>query len=205
MAYLISIFPWLLLLLALVGAFGGWCLHCMRTRARDNELHAERNRLHTEFLAAASTLPALGQDAPIIDTADKDRIKDLETQLAAFQMKGADVDANVAELQKQLAAARARGLEVDALRARVADLEKSEHGQMPVAFAAPVVDETEQQAAKWRQRYSEARIKYLEGQLAGVTAAPAPVLAPVDELPMRRLTWANRYLQARVTHLENQV
>ncbi|MFZ4071787.1 MAG: hypothetical protein ACOYJ6_16985 [Caulobacterales bacterium] len=219
MAYLISIFPWLLLLLALVGAFGGWCLHCLRTRARDNELHAERNRLHTEFLAAASALPGLGQDAPIIDTADKDRVKELETQLAALQMKSADVDAGVGELQKQLAAARARSLEVDALRARVADLEKAEYGQMPVALAAPVVDDTEQQAAKWRQRYSDARIKYLEVQLAagaaGPELAPAPAPAPVpvpvpepepvDEMPMRRLTWANRYLQARVTHLENQV
>jgi predicted flap endonuclease-1-like 5' DNA nuclease/seryl-tRNA synthetase len=225
MAYLIETLAWPLLLLALCGAFAGWCMHCIRTRGRDTELHTERNRLHSEFLAAAGALPSLGIDpVKVPDPADKDRIRELETELAAFKMQGGNIDASMNDLQAQLAAARARALEADALRARIADLEAA---PAPVALAAPVdsaeldglraqvgalqsqlaarpvFDETEQQAAKWRQRYADARIKYLEGQIGqpmAVVAAPPP--EPVDDQPTKRLTWANRYLQARVNHLE---
>jgi predicted flap endonuclease-1-like 5' DNA nuclease/uncharacterized coiled-coil DUF342 family protein len=86
----------------------------------------------------------------------------------------------------------AAGAEAERLRARVAELEAERE-------AAASADD--RNALRWRARYLDARVRYLESPAA---RAPGFAVAEPPSEEDRRRAWRMRYLEARVQHLAAQ-
>lgn len=282
----------LLVPLALAAVFGGglagWSWHCLRNRARWAERDGERNRLRNELLGLVGYQPAndsgytlgsaeiaalqkeldaanddiaaqrktlkeretlcLEHDRRIAeleaalraassDTGASERLVALEGALRAAEAKAADVERRAALLEADLDAAtmpKGDDVEVSALRwksryldNRVAFLEAKEG---LAATVAPVEDLSGELAAaqvrigdleealaqrvpdddlnreRWKSRYLDARVRYLEGEAKAARPAPvAAVAAPVDAEADNRRRWRQRYLEARVAWLEGRL
>jgi predicted flap endonuclease-1-like 5' DNA nuclease len=261
-----------LFLAVLAAAFGGWCLHCLRTQQRAVELRAERDRVRADLFALAAGAPMPSTIEPNLD---RDR------EFMAMKLRLDELSSRNVELDRLLAEARGRALEAETLRARIIELEKtpqpinnSEHSDKIAklelelegyrmkagegdALRARIADlqaaldraaiqpaaslpapEGDVAAQKWRSRYLDARVKYLEARVNEFQAAPgedtgriaalerdlAAAQAKADELDaakkrlgelemlaagptpaqdeLNRLKWRNRYLDARVRYLE---
>lgn len=186
--------------------------------------HDRRIReLEAQLLAASS------------DTAAADRLALLETALRDAESKGADLERRAALLEADLDQAtlpqdQPETVETRALRwksryldSRVSFLEARENlagaaapsvdlsGDLALAHAriaelegAPQQDD-ELNRERWRTRYAEARVRYLESEAKAEKPAPVEVAAPVDEEADNRRRWRQRYLEARVAWLEGRV
>jgi predicted flap endonuclease-1-like 5' DNA nuclease len=109
----------------------------------------------------------------------------------------------IAELESQL---RVERDEVEALRRKAAAVPVS---AAPVAEPAATPQEAPadgEGSLAWRNRYLEARVRFLEGKLAEVEASIAPETPPEDQNDeATRLRWRNRYLEGRVKYLEEEL
>lgn len=280
--------------LALAAVFGGglagWSWHCIRNRALWIERDGERNRLRNELLGLVGYAPTddrgytLGNaeldalqiryeqasdeadalrrelteretvcaehdrrirelEAQLLaassDTAAADRLVLLEQALRDAETKGADLERRAALLEADLDSAtlpqdEEPSVEVRAMRwksryleGRVNFLETKEH---LAGAAVPAVDLSDELAAahariaalegasasddelnreRWRTRYAEARVRFLEGEVKAPKAAPvalaAPVAEPVDSEADNRRRWRMRYLEARAAWLEGRL
>jgi len=277
--------------LALAAVFGGglagWSWHCLRNRALWIERDGERNRLRNELLGLVGYTPAsdrgrsLGnaeldalqiryeqasEDADALrrelnqrETACAEhdrRIRDLEAQLLAAtpdtgaverlallehalreaETKGANLERRAALLEADLDSATVpkadeETAEVRAMRwksryleSRVGFLEAQDHlagvappvvdlsGDLALAHAriaelqATPAQGDELNRQRWRTRYAEARVRYLEGEAkAAKPIALAAPAAPVDTEADNRRRWRQRYLEARVAWLEGRL
>lgn len=277
--------------LALAAVFGGgligWSWHCIRNRARWIEQDGERNRLRNELLGLVGYTPSEDRDftlgnaeldalqiryeqaneeteklrrelneretactehdrrirdleaqllAASSDTAAADRLALLEGALRDAETKGADLERRAALLEADLDKAtlpqdQPETVEVRAMRwksryleSRVGFLEAKEnlagaaapsvdlsgdlalaHARIAELEAAPAQDD-DLNRERWRTRYAEARVRYLEDEAKA--AKPAPVVAaaaPVDAEADNRRRWRQRYLEARVAWLEGRL
>jgi predicted flap endonuclease-1-like 5' DNA nuclease/predicted nucleic acid-binding Zn-ribbon protein len=172
------------------------------------------------------------------DTAAADRLALLETALRDAETKGADLERRAALLEADLDKAtlpqdQPETVEVRALRwksryldSRVGFLEAKEnfagapspvvdlsgdlalaHARIAELEAAPAHDD-DLNRERWRTRYAEARVRYLEGEAKAPKSEPvaiAPPAAPVDSEADNRRRWRQRYLEARVSWLEGRL
>jgi predicted flap endonuclease-1-like 5' DNA nuclease len=99
----------------------------------------------------------------------------LEGQIAPLQARIAELEAHLPGLNEKVAAGEAHGVRADDLQKRLADTEAS---------AAQIHADLEHDMlrAKWKGRYLEARVRYLEGKVAA--PQPAPVIAPPPVAPV---------------------
>lgn len=130
-----------------------------RTSGEDvARLKAHADDLERQLAAALSRAPQMENET----TSLKARIVDLEKQLA-----------RVPSLEEQVAAGQAHAQRADDLTHRLAQAESHTQG-----FAELEHDVTR---SRWKGRYLEARVRYLEGKVA--TPQPAPVVQPVVSAP----------------------
>lgn len=187
--------------------------------------HDRRIRdLESQLAAAAS------------DSAAADRLALLETALRDAESKGADLERRAALLEADLdkatlPSATEEGVEVRAMRwksrylegrvnfleaqgslagvtAPDAALEASlaaAHTRIAELEDASVSDD-ELNRERWRTRYAEARVRYLEGEANAPKPEPVAIVAPpVDDEADNRRRWRQRYLEARVAWLEGRL
>jgi predicted flap endonuclease-1-like 5' DNA nuclease/prefoldin subunit 5 len=109
------------------------------------------------------------------------------------------LEARVRHLEGLAEAAEDTESALGAARDRATELEQA---------LAQAEDPAELLAARWRVRYLNARVRYLEGPEAAA-AAPMPVASLEPSPPseaelegMRRKAWRMRYLEARLAHVE---
>jgi predicted flap endonuclease-1-like 5' DNA nuclease len=230
MLYLIEKNMWLLLVVMVFAAVGGWAWHGLRVRPREQALQRERERLLRDVLAngiEGGAAPANGVSAELdreMDTlrrrADLDagRVAEVERALEVARARAEEMAGRAAEAERALERATVDQDELTRLRAEAALVAEEQARTLHVEAApAPVVEEPPAEdksaAQAWRLRYFEQRVRYLESraQAAPVLVAtpveeapaeePAPD-APVDERETLRLDWRARYAEARARHLE---
>lgn len=218
--------------LALAAVFGGglagWSWHCIRSRDQWAERDTERNRLRNELLGLVGYAPANDRGyfpgaaemealQVRLDTAtdDADALRrQLEEREEACKLH----DRRITELETSLLAAssdngaaeRLAGLE-GALReaeSKAADVERRAallEADLDAATAPRVeADTVETQAMRWKSRYLESRVDFLEAKDSiAVLTPPAPAPVALDD-DLNRERWKGRYLEARVRYLEGE-
>lgn len=235
----------LLVPLALAAVFGGglagWSWHCLRNRALWAERDGERNRLRNELLALSGYQPAL-DDAYTLGSVQIEALtketEELRRVIAEKDAACALHDKRIAELEASLkatasdtgAAGRLADLEaaLSEARSKAGDLER--RAQLLEtdldAATAPQGESVEVSAMRWRSRYLDSRVSFLEAK-DSLSAAVAPVEDLSGELDAARVRigdleealaakpvgseddlvrerWKSRYLVARVNYLEDQ-
>ncbi|MBF17982.1 MAG: hypothetical protein CME88_06355 [Hirschia sp.] len=177
---------WLwMLLAALCGGLIGWALRCRRCSRETEALVAQRDTA----VAEAKTLRAGGAITSNTDS----RVTQLESDLAAERDE-------IAGLKAKLATATAAG------SAGVTGLTGLAVGNADEG----ATDSDGMDDIKWRNRYLESRVRFLEGKLAetepGGTetsgAEPSSDEGLDSSMDQARLKWRNRYLEGRVRYLE---
>ncbi|MDZ4778543.1 MAG: hypothetical protein SGJ23_17320 [Alphaproteobacteria bacterium] len=172
------------------------------------------------------------------DSGAAERLLMLETALRDAETKGADLERRAALLEADLDSATlpkddAETVEVRALRwksryldSRVGFLEARDnlagasspmvdlsgdlalaHARIAALESAPAPDD-DLNRERWRTRYAEARVRYLEGELKAPKPEPIAFAAPVEPVDSEadnRRRWRQRYLEARVSWLEGRL
>ena len=235
----------LLVPLALAAVFGGglagWSWHCLRNRALWAERDGERNRLRNELLALSGYQPAL-DDAYTLGSVQIEALtketEELRRVIAEKDAACALHDKRIAELEAALqatagdtgAAARLAGLEAALREAQSKAGELERRAQLLEtdldAATAPKGESVDVAAMRWRARYLDNRVSFLEAE-KGLAAAVPPVEDLSGELDAARVrigdleealaarpagsqddllreSWKSRYLAARVKYLEEQ-
>lgn len=235
----------LLVPLALAAVFGGglagWSWHCLRNRALWAERDGERNRLRNELLALSGYQPALDEAYTLgsvqIEALTKEN-EELRRVIASKEEACALHDERIAELEASLkaaasdtgAAGRLADLEAALSEARAKAGELERRAQLLEtdldAATTPQAESVEVSAMRWRSRYLDSRVSFLEAK-EGLAAAVPPVedlsgeldaarvrigdleealaARPVgSEDDLNRERWKSRYLVARVNYLEAQ-
>ncbi|TPW02699.1 MAG: hypothetical protein FD124_3315, partial [Alphaproteobacteria bacterium] len=239
--------------LALAAVFGGglagWSWHCIRNRALWTERDGERNRLRNELLGLVGYQPANDRGFTFgsaeldslqirLDAAN-DQLDGVRRELASREDACADHHKRIAELEIALQAASSDNGAVDRVPALEAALRQAEAKAADVerraaaleadldAATTPgdVAEPVEVRAMRWKSRYLESRVGFLEAKESLGVAAPvedrsadvdaarariaeleatlaAPPVASDDELVRER--WRSRYLDARVRYLEGE-
>jgi predicted flap endonuclease-1-like 5' DNA nuclease len=159
-------------------------LEAARLQAKANEGLAARV---AELEAAAQARPSQQE----VDLADlKWRLHVAEA--LAEQGAPAGGGERVAQLEKELEAARTLAASAQALEARIKQLES----------APPPASEDELTELRWRNRYLNERVRYLESAPA---AAPLPAAPSAEEQEQAdRRKWRMRYFEQRALYLESQ-
>jgi predicted flap endonuclease-1-like 5' DNA nuclease len=132
-------------------------------------------------LAAARTIEPSATETPT-----SWRARFLEHRLS-WAERGRARPAGAAALDSELAAARA---EIEALRAKLA----------AAALVEVSPSEDELNVLRWRSRYLDGRVRYLEGN----AAPPAPVQPEEDPELAARAKWRARYMTSRIAYLEGR-
>jgi predicted flap endonuclease-1-like 5' DNA nuclease len=255
MWYLIKELLPYLLLASIAGAVAGWCWHCIRHFDRFARLAGERERLRGEMIRLLNETPQpqpsvvpIGQEhemealriradlssarvseleaelrmareasavvaAPAVDDAP------LRARIAELESESVQLNARIEDLGGELAQARAGLQDVDALRARNGLLEAE-------IASAP----REDRAGRWRTRWLESRVEFLQAEKQVLADAPRPADPRVEELENTlanerarlaeldaqlranpnaahegaRAHWRARYFEARTRYLEEQ-
>ena len=242
----------LLVPLALAAVFGGglagWSWHCLRNRALWAERDGERNRLRNELLALVGYQPALDNAFTLgsaeIDALQKrldvanDEAEGLRRTIAEKEAACAQHDKRIADLETALnatsgdagAAARLSLVEASLREAEAKAAELERRAQLLEtdldAATAPKGESVEVSAMRWRSRYLDNRVSFLEAKenLAGAVpqvedlsdelAAARVRIGDLEEAlsarpvgsedDLNRERWKGRYLDARVRYLESQ-
>jgi predicted flap endonuclease-1-like 5' DNA nuclease len=148
------------------------------------------------------------------------RVRELERTLGEVRATNAEQLGRIAELDRQLGEARGQLIdptELDSREARIAALQADlnaarerivtlESTPQPLISAPAAAGDDA--PLRWRLRYSESRIRYLEEQLAARPAAPQQVAMPgadTGEHELNRLRWQVRYFTSRCRYLETRL
>jgi predicted flap endonuclease-1-like 5' DNA nuclease len=229
------------------GGLAGWSWHCLRNRALWAERDGERNRLRNELLGLVGYQPANDTYMPGSDEvaalrreldAANDDVAALRKLLKEREEACTEHDRRIAELEIALKAASSDTgagerlavleAELNVARTKAGELERRA-AQLTVdldAATAPQAEPVEVSAMRWKSRYLESRVGFLEAkdQLAAAApvaedrsaeleAAHARILDLEEELATRpsgsdddlnRERWKTRYLDARVRYLEGE-
>lgn len=223
-----NLFLWLIAA-GIAGAVAGWCWHCMRNAARIEDLERERNKLRSKIVTLAKNSDAPTAPTEIVLGGEmnaraeilESRVRELERTLGEVRATNAEQLGRIAELDRNLTDARNQLVdpsELDTREARIlalqADLNAARERIVALetapntVIAAPA--STDDNALRWRLRYHESRVRYLEAQAADRPAPPPQVPMPVpvsartaDADELNRLRWQARYFAARTRYLES--
>lgn len=239
--------------LALAAVFGGglagWSWHCIRHRAAWAERDGERNRLRNELLGLIGHLPANDRGYPLVSPeldsmkirldAANDQLDGLRRELASREEACADHHKRIAELEIALQAASSDTGASDRLVTLEAALRQAEAKAAEVERRAAALEAdldatttpkdigepVETRAMRWKSRYLESRVGFLEAKESLAVAATvedrsaevdaahariaeleASLAAPpvVSDDDLMRERWRSRYLDARVRYLEGE-
>lgn len=214
MLYLVQhLIPWLLLT-AFAAGIAGWAWHKWKSQGKQAELDRERARLRRELMS-------------LVSSGDEQVASEHERQSEMLRSIGGVRETQIADLERQLAEARAAK---DDLAARLAEAQRElEHTRAHEVIVEPrpvpaPADAPETEAARWRMRYLEARIRHLEtapppeandaplrADLAVAQARIAELEGERSAMPaqaddneeLNRLKWQARYFGSRVRYLES--
>jgi predicted flap endonuclease-1-like 5' DNA nuclease len=148
--------------------------------ARVNDLDprlAELAKAREEAVARLSELERELAEADAATRAAKDESAPMRTEIASLRQQIAAVHAErarIAEMEGALTLARS---EHSRARARVAELE----AELASLRAQPMADPEENARLRWRARYLDNRISFLEQSLAQATRAPTVAPGPRSE------------------------
>jgi len=196
MIYLITQLAGFLLLALASAALIGWVYASQRAGPARTRQRAEREALVRDLRALATG------DGPVVTGA--------APELVSLRSRVAIESARAAEAERNLESARARAEEAIG---RAAELQRALEAQAPAALeitpddaveveATPLSSTDETALQKWRLRYFEQRVRYLESS-NGQPREPAFGAAPVaDVTPVE---WRARVAEARATHLEDEL
>jgi predicted flap endonuclease-1-like 5' DNA nuclease len=237
MAYVIQQLILWLLLTAVAAGVAGWAFHKMRNAMALDALEKQRDDLRKDLLGfvdgssgGSGGLVEHERETDMLrtrnDLADS-RIVALEKSLEEARSAREEALTRVGELERAAGSADDNAAELDRLRTLTAEAETRRAAELEVE-AEPAPDA---QALRWRMRYLESRVKYLEGITAGADDLAAklaaaetraahleanaerasaeaiehiaePTPAPSEDA-LNPLRWQARYLQARVGYLES--
>ncbi|MET0181750.1 MAG: hypothetical protein ABW199_02570, partial [Caulobacterales bacterium] len=219
MLYLIQAqFIWLLIT-AVAAGVAGWAWHKWRNDAKLDELDKRRVALRRELVGLVNGSgesvaehdrgPGMQESLNGLNEA---RIAELERQLEISRAAREDVAARLAETQRELERLSARENIVDVTP--------------PQQIAASAESQMEADAARWRMRYLESRVRHLEAQappsissaelerlrtdlsaaqtrIAALESDIAALGASAAQDELNKSAWKARYLGARVKYLES--
>lgn len=146
--------------------------------------------------------------------AEAGRAAPLEAALTAANARIAELSAHAAEGERLREKLTALGLVVQTLEKRPTAEQlaaaEARAGAAEAQLLARGEPTEEGVALKWRARYLDARVRYLEAQATRVASrepseTPEPVAAPVDAEAENRRRWRQRYLEARLAWLDGRV
>lgn len=201
MMYLIAQLSVALIFTALFAALAGWAVAAARAAAGERAQKKERDGLVSDLLRMASG--DAGQSNAIEAERQSDtlrrqlelrdgRIAELERTLAAARARADESESRLAEFDRRGARDDADAEELARLREQVASQQ--------IVDVQPVMEDEELALQKWRMRYFEQRVRYLETP----RAEPEPVVVEPEPQPPL-LEWRAREAEARAAHLADEL
>jgi predicted flap endonuclease-1-like 5' DNA nuclease len=206
MIYLIGHLAPYLIAAFLFAAFAGWTIAAYRAAPEETKRRRDRAKIINDIArlsgdATSADADQWEREADLLRrrlTVSDGRIAELES---ALERARARADEAVAARDAALASAetgRVDGEELSRLRGLVSEHEDARAREVE-AIAQPVEPSEADVLQKWRLRYFEQRVNYLEG----LAVAPAISVAPEPAPPY--LEWRAREAEARAAYLADEV